>query len=77
MGPPPDTMRELLASTSNQNNPKFERTIQAIIEAGAAQPGVHPETEEKRELEAFLAGRKAERGIAPGGTLDAWTIRQL
>lgn len=55
-----DMMRELLVSTGNANSPKFERTIQAIIEAGAAQPGAHPETAEKRELEAFLTGRKSE-----------------
>ena len=55
-----DAMRELLLSTGNRNNPKFERIIQAIIEAGAAQPDVHPETAEKRDLEAFLAGRKSE-----------------
>ncbi len=58
-----DMMRELLLSTGNQGNPKFDQTIQAIIEAGAAKPDVHPETAEKRELEAFLSGRKLE---APG-----------
>ena len=67
-----DAMRELLQSTGNRNNPRFERVIQAIIEAGAEQPDVHPETAEKRELEAFLAGRKAEARGPPIGNLDGY-----
>ena len=67
-----DAMRELLLSTGNRNNPKFERIIQAIIEAGAAQPDVHPETAEKRELEAFLAGRKSEERSPNVGNLDGF-----
>ena len=68
-----DTMRELLISTGNLNNPKFERIIQAIIEAGAAKPDVHPETAEKRELEAFLTGRKSEApGLRTGRMDDYW-----
>ena len=67
-----NAMRELLLSTGNQNNPKFERLIQAIIEAGAVQPEVHPETAEKRELEAFLAGRKSEAHIPHIGNLDVF-----
>ena len=55
-----DAMHELLMSTGNRNNPKFDSIMRAIIGAGAAQPGIHPETVEKRELEAFLAGRKSE-----------------
>ena len=35
---------ELLVSTGNQGNDKFNQTMQAIIEAGAAKPGAHPET---------------------------------
>ena len=67
-----DAMRELLLSTGNRDNPKFERIIQAIIEAGAAQPDVHPETTEKRELEAFLAGRKSEAHGPRIGNLDGF-----
>ena len=67
-----DAMRELLSSTGNRNNPKFERIIQAIIEAGAAQPDVHPETAEKRDLEAFLAGRKSEAHGPRVGNLDGF-----
>ncbi|MYC71569.1 MAG: DUF1156 domain-containing protein [Gemmatimonadetes bacterium] len=63
-------MRELLVSTGNQGNPKFERIIQAIIEAGAAQPGVHLETAEKRDLEAFLSGRRSEAPGVHTGRLD-------
>ena len=67
-----EAMREMLSSTGNRNNPRFERIIQAIIEAGAAQPDVHPETAEKRELEAFLAGRKAEAYDPRIGSLDGY-----
>lgn len=66
------TMRELLVSTGNQGNSKFERIIQAIIEAGAAQPGVHLETAEKCDLEAFLAGRKSEAYGPRDGSLDSF-----
>ena len=65
-----NSMHELLVSTGNHNNPKFERIIQAIIEAGAAQPGVHQETNEKHELEAFLGGRKLESHGPRTGRID-------
>lgn len=70
-------MRELLVSTGNQSNPKFERIIQAIIEAGAAQPGVHLETAEKRELEAFLSGRRSEEPGVRTGRLDDYMQRPV
>ena len=65
-----NAMRELLASTGNKDNPKFERIIQAIIEAGAEQPGVHPQTKEKHDLEAFLSGRRLEAHGPPTGRMD-------
>ena len=67
-----NTMRELLASTGNQGNPKFYQTIQTIIEAGAAKPNVHPETAERRDLEAFLSGRKSDVTDVRPGNLDAF-----
>ena len=66
-----DTMRELLASTGNRNNPKFDSIMQAIIGAGAAND-THAETAEKRELEAFQAGRKSEAYSPPDGSLDVY-----
>ena len=67
-----DEMNELLASTGNHGNPKFHRAIQAIIEAGAARPGAHPETAERRDLEAFLSGRKSDVVGARTGSLDGF-----
>ena len=67
-----DAMHELLASTGNQGNPKFHQTMQAIIEAGAAKSGAHPETAERRDLEAFLSGRKSDVADVRPGNLDAF-----
>ena len=66
-------MRELLASTGNYKNPRFFAVCQAIIEAGAQNPDAHPETAEKREIEAFLTGRRAESDAVLGKTLDSYT----
>ena len=65
-----EEMRKLLASTGNYKNPRFFAVCQAIIEAGAQNPNAHPETAEKREIEAFLAGRRAEADTMRGGNLD-------
>ena len=64
-------MRELLASTGNRNNPKFDSIMQSIIGAGAAND-THAETAEKRELEAFQAGRKSEAYSPPDGSLGVY-----
>ena len=66
-----DTMRKLLTSTGNRNNPKFDSIMQAIIGAGAAND-THTETAEKRELEAFQAGRKSEAYNTHDGSLDVY-----
>ena len=67
-----DDMNELLASTGNQNNPRFHQTIQAIIEAGAEKQGAHSETAERRDLEAFLSGRKLDITEVRLGNLDVF-----
>ena len=65
-----DDMNELLASTGNQGNLRFHQTIQAIIEAGAEKQGAHSETAERRDLEAFLSGRKSDVVDVRTGRLD-------
>ena len=65
-------MRELLSSTGNYKNLRFFAVCQAIIEAGAQNPDAHHETAEKREIEAFLAGRRAEAGAMLGSNLDSY-----
>ena len=69
-----DEMRELLVTTGNTNNPGFYAVCQAIIEAGAGKSGAHAETVEKHEIEAFVAGRKAESTstAASLGTIDSY-----
>ena len=67
-----DQMQDLLASTGNKNNPQFFAVCQAIIEAGAQKPGTHPETAEKRDIEAFLAGRHAEANSVSKINLDSY-----
>ena len=64
-----DEMDELLQTT--ENNSQFWSIIQAIIEAGAARSDVHVETAEKRELEAFRAGR-SESYNPHQGNLDGY-----
>ena len=67
-----DEMQKLLESTGNYNNSRFFAICQAIIEAGAHNPISHAETDEKREIEAFLAGRRAKAdGIHEKPTLDS------
>ncbi len=68
-----DAMRKLLVSTGNQGNPKFGQTIQAIIEAGAAKPDVHPETAEHSKLVSFWKWRKSETHDHRPGSLDIFT----
>ena len=65
-----EDLDELLASTGNRNNPKFTQTMQAIIEAGAAKPGAHPETAERRDMTAFLSRVKSDVGDVRTGRLD-------
>ncbi len=67
-----EEMRELLAFTGNQGNPKFGQTIQAIIEAGAEQPGIRPETAEVGKLVSFWKGRKSETHGPRDGRLDGY-----
>ena len=67
-----DAMRKLLVSTNNQGNPKFGQTIQAIIEAGAAKPDVHPETAEHSKLVSFWKWRKSETHDHRPGSLDGY-----
>lgn len=66
-----DEVRDMLISEGKAGDPKFEKLCQAIIEAGAASDS-HPETKEKREVEAFLSARRIEGGVVPNGTLDAY-----
>ena len=61
---------ELLISTGNLSNHKFTQTIQAIMEAGAAKSGAHPETAEVRDLAAFLSRVKFDVGRVHTGRLD-------
>ena len=65
-----DGMNDLLASTGNQNSDMFGRVIQAIIEAGAAKPGAHHETNERRDLAAFRSRAGAVHTGAATGWLD-------
>ena len=65
-----DEMNNLLRTTGHFNNPKFEQIMQAIIEAGAEQPDVHSETDERRDVAAFLGGRKFEAAGGQTGSLD-------
>ena len=65
-----DEVDELLVSTGNLNNPRFTQTMQAIMEAGAAKSGAHPETAEVRDMAAFLSRVKSDIGSAPTGRLD-------
>ena len=65
-----DEVDELLISTGNMNNPRFARTMQAIMEAGAAKPGAHSETAEVRDMAAFLSRVKSDVGKASTGRLD-------
>ena len=68
-----DEMRELLVTTGNANNPKFNAVCQAIIEAGAAKPGAHGETAERREIAAFSTGRRLEAvATPPSKTIDSF-----
>ena len=61
---------ELLVSTGNLNNPRFTQTMQAIMEAGAAKSGAHPETAEVRDMAAFLSRVKSDVRSASTGRLD-------
>ena len=65
-----DEVDELLISTGNMNNPRFSQTMQAIMEAGAAKSGAHPETAEVRDMAAFLSRVKSDVGKASTGRLD-------
>lgn len=65
-----DELDELLMSTGSLNNPRFNQTIQAIIEAGAARPGAHPETAEARDMAAFLSRVGPDTAGARTGRLD-------
>ena len=65
-----DDVDELLASTGNLNNPRFAQTMQAVIEAGAARPGAHPETAEARDMAAFLSRVKPDAVDVRTGRLD-------
>ncbi|MYL10864.1 MAG: hypothetical protein F4010_01670 [Cenarchaeum sp. SB0669_bin_11] len=42
----------------------FAMEPQVVVEADATQPGAHPETAEKRVLEAFLSGRRSSNDCA-------------
>ena len=64
-----DDVDELLASTGNLNNPRFNQTIQAIIEAGAARPGAHPETAERRDPRGVPVREKVGCGGRSSGEL--------
>ena len=68
-----DEVDELLVSTGNMNNPRFARTMQAIMEAGAARPGAHPETAEARDMAVFLARVGPDTVAANTGRLDDYT----
>ena len=65
-----DEMNDLLVSTGNQNSDKFNRVIQAIIEAGAPQPGIHPETHERRDLAAFQSRAGVPQTHVIAGSID-------
>lgn len=65
-----DELDELLMSTGSLNNPRFNQTIQAIIEAGAARPGAHSETAEARDMAAFLSRVGPDTAGARTGRLD-------
>ena len=64
---------ELLISTGNRGNDKFNQTMQAIIGAGEVKPGAHTETAEKRDLEAFLSRVRSAVVGAHTGRLDDFT----
>lgn len=66
-----DEMRELLVSEGAAGDAKFDKLCQAIIEAGTASVA-HPETNEKRILEAFRGGTSQDMRGARAENMDAF-----